>query len=337
MMKRQISIAFQTDKTPASYISLAKLVNLYDFDVVSVYCDAPYHPSYGPLVLMAPHITRGRLGPAAVSPFRMHPIDIAANTALLASMTKGRVYFGLVRGAWLDDYGIHEPGKPIQGIREAAAIIRMMLSGETKGYQGEVFRIAGHVHAPYPLPDREIPLMIGTWGPKLAELAGEIADEVKIGGSSNPLMAHKLWKNIRRGVERGGRRMQDVGLALGAVTVVDDDRDAARELAKRRLSLYLPVVARLDSSIQFEPDFIQTVQSAVKAEDFTKVGTLIPDDVLEKFAFAGDVDDILRQAVSVFEAGVTRIEFGTPHGIQSAAGIQLLGEKVIPWLRQHYA
>ena len=67
----EISIAFQTNKRASDYIALAKHVNQYAFDRVSVYCDAPYHPSYGPLILMAPHITRARLGSAAVSPARM--------------------------------------------------------------------------------------------------------------------------------------------------------------------------------------------------------------------------------------------------------------------------
>ena len=41
MTTHQISIAFQTDKSSAEYITLAKLVNQYPFDVVSVYCDLP--------------------------------------------------------------------------------------------------------------------------------------------------------------------------------------------------------------------------------------------------------------------------------------------------------
>ena len=75
MKPYQVSVAFQTDKSPTDYRAIAKLVNQYDFDVVSVYCDAPFHPSYGPLFLMAPYIERARLGPAAVSPFRIHPIN----------------------------------------------------------------------------------------------------------------------------------------------------------------------------------------------------------------------------------------------------------------------
>jgi 5,10-methylenetetrahydromethanopterin reductase len=331
------SIAFQTDKKPADYISLAKLVNNYDFDIVSVYCDAPYHPSYGPLLIMAPHLKRAHIGPAAVSPFRMHPIDIAANTALLASLVNERVYLGLVRGAWLDDYGIVEPEKPIKGIREAVAIVRKLLSGQSAGFRGDVFQIASHVRAPYPLPEKEIPVMIGTWGPKMAEMAGEIADEVKIGGSANPVIAKRVLEFIKRGAEKNGRLSQDVGIAMGAVTVVDEDRILARTLAKRQLSLYLPVVAKLDPTVSLELEFINRVKRAVEVEDFRTAEKIIPDSILEKFAFAGDEKDIIRKSEAIYEAGITRIEFGTPHGLRPETGIRLLGEKVIPWLQHHLA
>ncbi|HEX2618831.1 MAG TPA: hypothetical protein VHL11_01755, partial [Phototrophicaceae bacterium] len=100
-MNREISVAFQTDKSAAQYIALAKLVNQYDFNAITVYCDAPYHPPYAPLMLMAPYIERARIGVAANAPSRIHPIDIAAQTALLAEIASGGVYIGLARGAWL--------------------------------------------------------------------------------------------------------------------------------------------------------------------------------------------------------------------------------------------
>ena len=108
MTKREISIAFQTNKRAQDYIALAKLVDEYDFDAVSVYCDAPFHPSYAPLILMAPHISRARIGPAAAPPSRIHPIDIASQTALLADVAGGGVYIGLARGGWLAEHGIAE-------------------------------------------------------------------------------------------------------------------------------------------------------------------------------------------------------------------------------------
>lgn len=333
MKPRRISIAFQTDKTSTAYIDIAKLVNRYDFDMVSVYCDAPYHPSFGPLFLMAPHIKRARLGLAAVSPFRMHPIDIAANTALLASILNDRVYIGLARGAWLDDFGIHEPRKPIKGIREAADIIRILLRGEMGGYAGDVFKIANHVKAPYPLPTQEIPLMIGTWGPKLASLAGEIADDLKVGGSANPVVAGNVLQDIYRGNRTQGRPFGATELTVGAVTVVDADRERARKIAKTRLSLYLPVVAKLDPTVSLASEFIQRVQSYVSQADFQAAGKMISDELMKKFAFAGNPNDIIQQSESLFEAGVNRVEFGNPHGINPAEGIKILGEQVIPILK----
>ncbi|MBN1285323.1 MAG: LLM class flavin-dependent oxidoreductase [Anaerolineae bacterium] len=320
----EISIAFQTDKTPAQYIALAKLVDQYAFDRVSVYCDAPYHPSYGPLLLMAPHLTRARLGPAAVSPFRIAPVDIAANTALLAGLARGGVYIGVARGAWLEDHGIASPARPVQAIREALDIVRYLLEGRTGGCEGEFFRLAPHVRAPYPLPEAGIPVMIGTWGPKLAALAGRIADEVKIGGSANPDMAPVMRRYINNDA---------VGVAMGAVTVVDEDRDRARQAARRAAALYLPVVAPLDPTAPVEPALLACMAGHTNRGELDAAARLISDELLDRFAFAGDTDDIIRQAGALFDAGVSRVEFGTPHGLDAAKGIRILGGRVIPVLK----
>jgi 5,10-methylenetetrahydromethanopterin reductase len=46
------------------------------------------------------------------------------------------------------------------------------------------------------------------------------------------------------------------------------------------------------------------------------------------------VDDFVNYALRLFEAGVQRVEFGTPHGLIPDTGIRLLGEKVLPALRK---
>lgn len=329
-MDRELSIAFQTDKSQAEYIALARLVNQYAFDAVSVYCDAPFHPSYGPLLLMAPHIERARLGPAAVSPSRMMPIDIAADTALLAQVAQGGVYVGLVRGAWLAEHGIQEIGNPIRAIHETVEIVRGLLSGELRGYKGEVYRIAEHVRAPYPLPDAPPRFMIGTWGRKLAAVAGELADEVKVGGSANPELLPIIQEYVAEGERRAGREVGTVGIVMGAVSVIDEDRERARQAARQAAALYLPVVARLDPTVSIEPEFIERLRALADRHEFEAAGRLISDDLLERFAFAGDAADIIRQTERLFEAGARRVEYGTPHGLAPARGIRILGEQVLP-------
>lgn len=338
MANRELSIAFQTDKRAGEYIALAKLVNQYAFDVVTVYCDAPYHPSYGPLLLMAPHIERARIGPSGIAPSRIHPLDIAAQTALLADLAAGGVYIGLVRGGWLAEHGIRELEPPIGAIREAADIIQKLLAEESAGYQGRVYQIAEHVRAPYPLSAAPIPLQIGTWGRKLAALAGEIADEVKIGGSANPDIIPLISDYIAAGEARAGRPRGSVKIVIGAVSVIDEDREAARWVARKAVSLYLPIVSKLDKTLEIDPELMARVQARVNAGQDEAAARLIPDDILDRFIFAGEPRDIIEQCGRLYDAGAQRIELGTPQGVHEAAtGIHLIGQQVIPALREYLA
>ena len=332
MTKHEMSIAFQTDKAAAEYIALAKLVNSYNFDAVSVYCDAPYHTPYAPLMLMAPHIKHARIGVAAVSPSRIHPIDIAAQTALLSELAHGGVYVGLARGAWLHDHGINEHLPALQVIREAVDVIQYMLTGQTGGYQGEIYQLAAHIRAPYHVPDRPVPVLIGTWGPQLCAVAGEIANEVKIGGSANPDLIPVIKNYIASGEKQAGRSQGSSGIVLGAVSVIDDDRQQARYVARRAVALYLPVVAGLDPTLIIEPAFIEHMRTLVNQGDWDSAARMISDDMLDKFALSGNAHDIIEQANKLFAAGASRIEFGTPHGLKPETGIQMLGEQVIPAL-----
>ena len=333
MTKRELSIAFQTDKRASEYVALAKLANDYAFDAVTVYCDAPFHPSFGPLLLMAPHIKTARIGPAGIPPSRIHPLDIAAGIALLSDLAPGRVYLGLVRGGWLKAHGIQELRPPIPAMREAISIIRRMLTGESAGMDGEVFHIDAHVRAPYPLPGHPIPLQIGTWGRRMAGLAGEIADEVKIGGSANPDVIPVIADTIAAGEGRAGRQRGAVKLVIGAVSVVDDDREAARWMARKSVSLYMPIVSRLDPTLDIDPELMRRVQTCVQNGDDAGAARLIPDDIVDRFVFAGAPADIVNHCERLYDAGASRIELGTPHGVRDAAkGIRLIGEQVVPAL-----
>lgn len=324
---REISIAFQTDKSPSDYIALAQLVDQFPFAAVSVYCDPPYHPSYGPLLLMAPYIRNARLGPAGVSPSRMTPIDMAAETALLAGVAAGGAYLGIVRGAWLADHGVQEVDKPITAIREAVQLVKKLLAGESAGFDGAVYKVAPYVRAPYPLPEKPIKIMIGTWGEKLCAVAGELADEVKIGGSANPDIVPVIQRYIAAGETAAGRAAGSVGVVVGAVCVADDDRVAAREMARRSVALYLPVCAPLDPTVQVEPELMARIEAHNQRGETEQAAALISDDLLARFAFAGDRDDLIQHAERLFEAGASRVEFGTPHGLRSPdVGIRILGE-----------
>ena len=64
---------------------------------------------------MARVTERVGLGPAALNPFTLHPYEIADQIAMLDSVSAGRAYLGLAKGAWLDRLGIHEP-RPLRAM-----------------------------------------------------------------------------------------------------------------------------------------------------------------------------------------------------------------------------
>lgn len=97
--------------------------------------------------------------------------------------------------------------------------------------------------------------------------------------------------------------------------------------------MYLAVVADLDPTVEVDPELLKRVQQHVARGEHAVAGELIGDDLLDRFAFSGTPDQVAAQAVAVFEGGASRVEFGTPHGLTPAGGVDLLGRRVLPLLR----
>lgn len=330
----EFAIAFQGNKAPDEYVALARLVNNYAFDVVSVYNDLLFQPALGPLLWMAPHLDRSkRIGFAALNPYTVHPIEIAGQAALLDLATNGRAYLGLARGAWLNQIGVVQD-HPLEWLTETVLAVKHLLRTDPNEFAGSRIHLPAGMGLNYSVLRSQIPIMIGTWGRRTAMMAGCLADEVKIGGSSNPEMVGVIGPAIRAGEKQAARPIGSVGLCFGAVTVVDSDRSAARARVRREAALYLPVTAALDPTLKDE-EWLTRLKTAADLKDYDAVSGLISDDILEKFAFSGNPRDIIRQTQSLVEAGATRVEFGTPHGLTiSANGIKLLGEQVLPYFRE---
>ena len=320
-----ISIAFQTDKPLREYGRLAQIAENYNFDGITVYNDLLYQPAWLPLLEIARATSRVRLGPAAVNPFTCHPINIAANIALIDEMSNGRSYLGFARGAWLDYLGLQPQNGP-QQLREAMACVRHLLQKRTDPLPSDYFPLAGGEAFRWTAVNPNIPFLLGSWGSKTIAVCQPFVDEIKLGGTANPGVVR--WLRHRLAAETPG-------IVVGAVTVVSEDRVEALALARREVALYLPVVARLDPTLDLDDELVTRLAVAVKGHDWETAVSLISDNLLQKFAFAGTPAEIAQQTLALFAAGANRVEFGTPHGITSHDGLRLLGEKVLPILKDN--
>lgn len=321
MDQHTLTVAFQTDKPLAAYGPLAAAVERYGFDGVTVYNDMLYQPAWLPLLEMARATESIRVGVAAVNPFTCHPINMAGNIALIDEAAQGRAYLGIARGGWLDFVGI-EPKRAVTALREAFECVRHLLSRSTEPYRGEIFPLAGGDALRWNILRPDIPFLLGTWGASTIRACIDQISEIKIGGTANPDVV-PYFRNVI-----GSAR--DIGIVIGAVTVVDQDGVAARQRARREVALYLPVVADLDPTLKVDPALMTRIRAAAARYDFDAAAALISDDVLKRFAFAGTPADVAAQVNSLFAAGASRVELGTPHGLTPEEGLRLLGEQVLP-------
>lgn len=334
MSQPAVSIAFQTDKPLAAYGPLAQRAEAYGFDAVTVYNDMLYQPAWLPLLEVARATQRVRIGPAAVNPYTSHPMNIAGHIALIDEVAQGRVYLGMARGSWLDYVGLH-PQKSVRALREAFEAVRHLLRRSTEPCPGEIFPLAGGDTLRWQISNSEVPFLLGSWGPKTIQACAHLVGEIKIGGSANPDVLPHYRRIVDAAAANKGRAGSEIGLVIGAVTVVDLDGNAARAKARREAALYLPVVAALDPSLSVDPELMDRIGAAAEQYDYAAAAALISDDLLRRFALAGTPDEVAAQTQELFAAGAARVEFGTPHGLTPATGLRLLGEQVLPALGLH--
>lgn len=251
---------------------------------------------------MARVTRRVRLGPVALNPFTLHPYEIAGQIAMLDAVSEGRAFLGLAKGAWLDRLGIEEP-RPLAALQEAVVIVRALLAGDERGVAGKRFTLEPGTALAYPRIRDSVPLLVGTWGRETMRWAATVADEVKLGGTANPDLVRVAREWIGK---------DSVGLVTGCVTVVDEDGDAARERAADVVRGYLDVVAHLDPTLELEP------------------GEPLP---LERFCIAGTPEQVAERVGELWNAGADRVELGTPQGLTTGEGVDLICERVLPLLR----
>jgi 5,10-methylenetetrahydromethanopterin reductase len=297
----ELGVGLLSDQRPEAYEAIARRLDEAGVDVLSVFHDLRYQPAIGPLLLSARVTERIRLGPAALNPFALHPYEVAGQTAMLDLASAGRAFLGLAKGAWLDQLGLEER-RPLAAMREAVEIVTKLLAGDASGVEGTHFRLAPGMTLAYPRQRPQVPLMIGTWGPRTAAWAGTVADELKLGGSANADLVP---------VVRGWLGGASTKIVVGAVTVVDEDGAWARARAEAAVAPYVDVVAKHDPTLELRP------------------GQAVP---LDRFSIAGTPEEVAARVRELWAAGADRVELGTPQGRTTPQGVELICDRVLPLL-----
>jgi len=135
------------------------------------------------LTAAATATTRLRVGSLVFSNDFRHPVVLAKEAATLDVLSGGRFELGLGSG-WLreeyDQAGIafDAPGRRIERLAEAVAIVKGLLAGERVTLTGRHYAIAGFEGRPHPVQRPHPPILIGGGGQRTLSLAAREASIV---------------------------------------------------------------------------------------------------------------------------------------------------------------
>lgn len=273
--------------------------------------------------LMDPYLTlaacagttrRIRLGVAVTNAVSRHPLATACAALTLDEVTEGRAILGIGSGdsamrtvglAAADARGTHAARRHL--LRETIGILRTILAGEAVTFGERRFQLEK--------PRRPLPIYVAATGPRMLELAGELADGVIIQVGIH--RACVLWalEHIRRGAARAGRDPARIDVVCSTFAAVDDDKRLAIDRA-RPLTAWFYAVApelvelagvRVTQRQPARPVFPDISHAANHEEAMVEAKRYVADEAVEKLCLVGTPSECVARIQELAALGVSQV------------------------------
>jgi F420-dependent oxidoreductase-like protein len=177
------------------------------------------------------------LGSFVLPIYTRHPTAMAQMAATLDELSGGRFRLGIgvshkvtVEGLWglaLD--------RPVDAMREYLAIVRSLLVEGSVGFEGSHFT----ARAGYTPPRRpELPILVAALGPRMLELAGEMADGVALWMCSPSYIESHVVPHVRAGREQAGKGLDGFEIVAALDVSLTASVEGARAVFRDRFQRY---------------------------------------------------------------------------------------------------
>ena len=302
------------------------------FDCAWVIEDYYSWEAFGSLGYVAAVTERIGLGISVTTPYVRSAPLLASSAATLDQFSNGRLVLGMGRssGTMLGQIGI-EDRKPFATMREYTEAMRRLWRGGEVSYDGQVVRIDRIV--PDVLPVHEtVPIVIGAIGPKMLELAGEIAEGVVLTGFSSPAYVRWASERVAAGAERAGRDPSEVEIIVMVATRVTDEIQTATDELKPWLGLAYGMTGRGEiflTNSGVDAAVLDPIRRALKVDEILSEGlepylhsykrvtlesvaATVPDHLVAASAVIGPPDEARVQLQAFLDAGATQIIVDSP-------------------------
>ena len=306
----------------------AKLAEQQGFEYLWITDHYNNRDVYSNLTVAALNTNRIKIGSGVTNSYTRHPAITASSIASVAEISGGRAVLGLGPGdkSTFDVMGIKWE-KPLVTTKEAIQAIRSLHEGKKVHIVGDTLKLAG---ARLAFNAGKIPIYLGAQGPKMLELAGEIAEGVLI-NASNSKDFEVAVEQIRKGVNKVGHDLSEIDITAYTCFSIDTDPVKAVNTAKVVVAFIVagsPDLVLERHQIPFEAK--SQISAAIAKRDFkTLMSELVTPQMIEAFAICGTPEDCMK-AINALEAiGVTQIVAGSPIGPDKEKAIKLIGKEII--------
>jgi F420-dependent oxidoreductase-like protein len=343
-MRAGIFLAYWPWFSPEEQVELAVLADGLGLDSVWV-AEAWGQDAVSLLGYLAAKTERIGLGTALMQIPARPPTATAMAAVTIDVLSGGRMRLGLgVSGPQVSEgwYGVPF-ARPVSRTREYVEIVRKALA--RKGpltYQGREYRIPMEggtgLGKPLkllarPVQDR-IPVYLGAIGPKAVEQVGEIADGW-IPFMFDPAQADEQLAPLVRGLEKAGRTLDDIDVAVSVACGIADDLEAARDAVRPIIAFYLGAMGAKDKNFYVEHaervgfgDAAREVQAKWLEKDRAGAIGALPAELVDAMALACTPDQLPQRLRAFEDAGVDTL-VAVPCGPDRPAVVRALAAATV--------
>jgi 5,10-methylenetetrahydromethanopterin reductase len=199
------------------------------FDGVGVH-DHPHsgRDVYVALALAAERTRRLRLYPATSSPIVRHPLLLASAAHSLDEIAPGRAWLTVAPG-FLAVRSIGRPRATIATMREAVVALRRLLAGDGVTFGPSTTRLRNR-------SARTPPVLLLAAGPRMMELAGEVADGVVMMVGLDPRAVRAAREHVEAGARRAGRSLEGFRWVFIVTIALEASVEAASRWVRSRFA-----------------------------------------------------------------------------------------------------
>jgi alkanesulfonate monooxygenase SsuD/methylene tetrahydromethanopterin reductase-like flavin-dependent oxidoreductase (luciferase family) len=210
------------------------------------------------------HVTEGVTFGSAIQPIYARPaVELARSASYIAELSEGRFRLGLgvSVGPVLDSLGVRRPVSPLKDMREYVATLKDAIGDAARP-----------------------PIYLAALRRNMLSLAVEVADGAISANAPLSHFADNLANLPRR---------EDFTVATIIPTVIDADRDAARDVLRRGLARYLTYSSyRAYWREAGYVDEMAAAVAAVEAGDFNVLPSLLTERLLDDITLTGTAEDV---------------------------------------------